>query len=52
MRVFPKRVTKYALALMDAVLTDEEMSISCFCRGKRGTKPQLLQEKIKLIEGN
>ncbi len=43
---------KYALSLMDAIFSDEEMSKSCFSCGKRGTKPQLPQEKVKLIEGN
>ncbi len=42
--------TKYTLALMDALFSDEEMGSSCFS-SKRGTKPQLPQAKIKLIEG-
>lgn len=43
---------KYALALMDALFSDEEMASHCFSCGARGTKPKLPQEKIKLIEGN
>ena len=43
---------KYALSLMDATFSDEEMATHCFASGKRGSKTQLPQEKIKLIEGN
>lgn len=43
---------KYALALMDALFSDEEMATKCFSCGKRGTKEQLPQDKIKLIQGN
>jgi hypothetical protein len=42
---------KYALALMDAIFEDEEMSTCCFAAGKRSTKPQLPEAKIKLLEG-
>lgn len=43
---------KYALSLLDAIFSDDETSSSCFSCGKRGTKPELPQEKVKLIEGN
>ena len=43
--------SKYALSLMDAIFSDDEMCVSCFSCGKRGTKPELPQEKVKLIEG-
>lgn len=43
---------KYALTLMDEVFSDEEMEMKCFSCGKRGSKVQLPQEKIKLIEGD
>ncbi len=42
---------KYALALMDAIFSDEEMSPYCFACGPRGSKQQLPQEKINLIAG-
>lgn len=42
---------KYALALMDAIFTDVEMSTCCFSAGKRSTKPELPRHKIKLLEG-
>ena len=42
---------KYALALMDAIFTDEEMGTCCFSAGKRSTKQPLPEEKIRLIEG-
>lgn len=42
---------KYALSLMDALFSDEEMASHCFSCGTRGTKPRLPQEKVKLIEG-
>ena len=41
---------KYALALMDALFT-EEMSESCFKESKRSTKPPLDKERVKLLEG-
>jgi len=41
---------KYALALMDVLVTDEEMSLAGVCGGSRGSKPELPQEKIKLIQ--
>ena len=44
-------VPKYALALMDAIFSDDEMGSCCFLPGKRSSKPQLLQEKIELLEG-
>ena len=42
---------KYALALMDAIFSDEEMGTCCFVATKRSTKPPLSVEKVKLIEG-
>lgn len=42
---------KYALSLMDALFSDDELGSKCFSCGKRATKPQLSLEKIKLIEG-
>ncbi len=42
---------KYALALMDAIFSDEEMSSHCFACSPRGSKQQLPQEKINLITG-
>ena len=42
---------KYALALMDALFTEEEMSESCFKESKRSTKPPLDKERVKLLEG-
>ena len=45
---------KYALVLMDALFTEEDMSTSCFYQSARGTasdKPQLEPSKVKLIEG-
>ncbi len=42
---------KYALALMDSLFTEEELSQSCFMASKRSTKPPLNEQNIKLIEG-
>ncbi len=42
---------KYSLALMDALFSDQEMGSNCFSRGRRGTKQELPQEKVKLIQG-
>ena len=42
---------KYALALMDALFSDEEMSLSCYCETKRSTKPPLPPQRITLLEG-
>ena len=42
---------KYALSLMDALFSDEEMASSCFAKSKRSTKPPLPHERIKLLEG-
>ena len=39
---------KYALALMDALFTDEEMAKSCYMLTKRSKKPPLPTEKITL----
>ena len=43
---------KYALALMDALFSDEDMGGSCYAVSKRSTKPPLEQSKIQLLEGN
>ena len=42
---------KYALALMDALFSDEEMNGSCFFLSARGKNPQLPEEKLKQIKG-
>lgn len=42
---------KYALALMEALFTDQEMAASCYSQTKRSTKPPLDEERIALLEG-
>ncbi len=42
---------KYALTLMDALFTDEEMTTSCFAKGSRSTKEALDPSKTKVMEG-
>ena len=42
---------KYALALMDAIFTDEEMGSCCFSAGKRSTEEPLPGDGVKLIKG-
>ena len=44
-------VPKYALALMDAIFSDDEMATCCFSRGKKTTKSQLPRDKVQLLEG-
>ena len=47
-------IFKYALVLMDALFTEEDMSTSCFFQSERGTasdKPPLEPSKVKLLEG-
>ena len=41
---------KYALALMDALFTEEEMAVSCYSATPRSKKPPLPQEKISQLE--
>lgn len=41
---------KYALVLMDALFTDEEMGSSCYAATKRSKKDALDAEKINLLE--
>ena len=43
---------KYSLALMDALFTDEELSVSCFASTKRSTKTPLEVERVELLKGN
>ena len=42
---------KYALILMEALFTDEEMARSCHSQTKKSTKPPLPEEKVKLMDG-
>ena len=42
---------KYALALLEALFTDEELGRSCYAKTSRSTKPPLPAEKIALLEG-
>ncbi len=42
---------KYALSLMDALFSDEEMGAKCFSGTSRSNKEALHKEKVKLIEG-
>ncbi len=42
---------KYALSLMDALFSDEEMGAKCFSGTSRSNKEALPKEKVKLIEG-
>ena len=42
---------KYALVLMDALFSDEEMAPCCFKESSKSTKPPLSREKTKLMEG-
>ena len=41
---------KYALLLMDALFTDEEMASSCYIETQRSKKSPLPKEKISLLE--
>ena len=43
---------KYALVLMDALFTDEEMASSCYMKTDRSKKPPLPQDKITLLTSN
>ena len=42
---------KYALQLMDALFTDEEMSSSCYVSSQKSKKPGLDPVKVGLLEG-
>ena len=42
---------KYALAILPALFTDEEMGQSCYATSSRSTKPPLPAEKVSLLEG-
>ena len=42
---------KYALAILTALFTDEEMGRSCYATTSRSTKPPLPADKIALLEG-
>lgn len=42
---------KYALMLLDALFTDEEMASSCYAASKRSEKPELDRTRIRLLEG-
>ena len=42
---------KYALALMNALFSDEELAISCYSTSKRSKKPPLSDDKVSLLEG-
>ena len=42
---------KYALALMEALFTDEELAQSCYSSTSRSTKTPLPKDKIELLEG-
>ena len=42
---------KYSLALMDALFTDDELSVSCFAAMKRSTKTPLDMERVELLKG-
>ena len=42
---------KYALVLLEALFTDEELGRSCYAKTSRSTKPPLPAEKIALLEG-
>ena len=42
---------KYALSLMDALFSNEEMRAKCFSGTSRSNKEALPKEKVKLIEG-
>ena len=44
---------KYALNLMNALFTDEEMGSSCYKKGlgSKSEKPQLSPKRVKLMEG-
>lgn len=42
---------KYALAVLTALFTDEEMGKSCYAESSRSTKPPLPADKIALLEG-
>ena len=44
-------VDKYALALMNALFSEEEMAWSCFVESKRSTKKSLNKEKIQKMKG-
>lgn len=42
---------KYALQVMDALFSDEEMASSCYITSKRTNKPGLDIERVTLLEG-
>ena len=42
--------SKYALVLMDAIFTDDELTKCCYESSKRTTKPGLPADKVKLLE--
>ena len=42
---------KYALALLSALFSDEELATSCYAETSRSKKPALPQEKIQILEG-
>ena len=47
-------IFKYSLQLMDALLSEEELSSSCYQVAERGTpsdKPPLLPRRVKCMEG-
>ena len=43
---------KYALALLEALFTDEELGRSCYAKTSRSTKPPLPAEKIALLKAS
>lgn len=42
---------KYALQLMDALFSDEEMAVSCYIASQKSKKPGLNPKKVELLEG-
>ena len=51
MNLLSIRSAKYALALMDALFSDEEMGCKCFTCTSRSHKTPLPMDQVKLIEG-
>ena len=41
---------KYALVLMDALFTDNEMAASCYTETKRSKKDPLPADRVELLE--
>ncbi len=46
-----RQADKYALALLDALFSEEELASSCYATTKRSRKKPLPSERVALLEG-